>query len=86
MAACNRFKTFMRRPRPLSDEELADYHVNEQINDRGVLVDVPLCKAAIKYAAAELVEIEAIVQEVSEGAIVSVRSPKMRQWVWDRVG
>ena len=72
--------------RPLSDEELADYHVNEQINDRGVLVDVPLCKAAIKYAAAELVEIEAIVQEVSEGAIVSVRSPKMRQWVWDRVG
>ena len=72
--------------RDLSDEELADYHVNEQINDRGVLVDVPLCKAAIKYAAAELVEIEAIVQEVSEGAIVSVRSPKMRQWVWDRVG
>jgi len=72
--------------RPLSDEELADYHVNEQINDKGVLVDVPLCKAAIKYAAAELVEIEAIVQEVSEGAIVSVRSPKMRQWVWDRVG
>ena len=72
--------------RPLSDEELADYHVNEQINDRGVLADVPLCKAAIKYAAAELVEIEAIVQEVSEGAIVSVRSPKMRQWVWDRVG
>jgi len=25
--------------RQLSDEELADYHVNERINDRGVLVD-----------------------------------------------
>jgi DNA polymerase len=72
--------------RPLSVDELLDYHVNAKINMRGVLVDVPLCKAAIKYAAAELVEIEAIVQEVSEGAIVSVRSPKMRQWVWDRVG
>jgi hypothetical protein len=33
--------------RPLSDEELADYHVNERINDRGVLVDTALCRAAL---------------------------------------
>ena len=72
--------------RPLSADELADYHVNERINDRGVLVDVPLCKAAIKYASDELVEIEQIVAEVTEGAITSVRSPKMRQWVIERVG
>jgi DNA polymerase len=72
--------------RPLSEEELLDYHVNEQINDRGVLVDVPLCKAAVKYASDELVEIEQIVAEVTEGAITSVRSPKMRQWVIERVG
>jgi len=71
--------------RPLSADELLDYHVNERINDRGVLVDVPLCKAAVKYASDELVEIEQIVAEVTEGAITSVRSPKMRQWVWDRV-
>ena len=31
--------------RDLSAEELEDYHVNERINDRGVLVDVPLCHA-----------------------------------------
>lgn len=43
--------------RDLSPEELTDYHVNERINDRGVLVDVPLCKAAVKYASDELVEI-----------------------------
>jgi len=72
--------------RPLSADELADYHVNERINDRGVLVDVPLCNAAIKFASDELIEIEQIVAEVTEGAITSVRSPKMRQWVIDRVG
>lgn len=72
--------------RDLSDEELADYHVNERINDRGVRVDLALCNAAVRYASEELEEIERIVEEVTEGAITSVRSPKMRRWVWDRVG
>jgi len=34
--------------RELTDDELADYHINERINDRGVMVDVPLCQAAVK--------------------------------------
>ena len=72
--------------RDLSADELADYHVNEQINDRGVLVDVPLCHAAVKFASDELIEIEQIVQEVTQGAIASVRSPRMREWVLERVG
>jgi len=72
--------------RPLSTEELADYHVNERINDRGVMVDVPLCHAAVKFASEELIEIEQIVAEVTEGVITSVRSPKMREWVLERVG
>ena len=72
--------------RDLTDEELHDYHVNEQINDRGVLVDVDLCRAAVRYASAELIEIEEIVAEVTDGAITSVRSPKMRKWVLERVG
>ena len=72
--------------RPLSEEELADYHANERINDRGVLVDVRLARAAMTYAEAELIEIEQIVREVTDGAVTSVRSPKMRQWVQDRVG
>ena len=72
--------------RPLSAEELADYHVNERINDRGVLVDVPLAKAAMRYAHDELVEIEERVAELTEGEITSVRSPKMREWVLERVG
>jgi DNA polymerase len=72
--------------RPLSADELTDYHVNERINDRGLMVDLPLCHAAVKYAGAEMDEIQTIVAEVTEGAITSVRSPKMREWVLERVG
>jgi len=72
--------------RPLSDEELADYHVNERINDRGVKLDLPLAQAAIKYASVELEEIEGIVEEITEKEITSVRSPKMKQWVMARIG
>ena len=72
--------------RPLSDEELADYHVNERINDRGVLLDLPLAKAAVEYASVELDEIETLVAELTEGEIKSVRSPRMKQWVMERVG
>jgi DNA polymerase len=72
--------------RPLSADELLDYHVNERINDRGLMVDVALCQAAIKYAGAEMDEIQKIVAEVTDGQITSVRSPKMREWVLERVG
>ena len=72
--------------RQLSSDELLDYHVNERINDRGVLLDKPLCEAAVRYASEELQEIEQIVAEVTEGEITSVRSPKMREWVLARVG
>lgn len=72
--------------RDLTADELADYHTNERINDRGVLLDVDVAKAAVKYASVELVEIENLVAEITEGEITSVRSPKMREWVLDRVG
>ena len=72
--------------RPLSDQELADYHVNERINDRGVLLDLPLAHAAVRYASVELEEIETLVADLTKGEIKSVRSPKMKQWVMDRVG
>jgi DNA polymerase len=72
--------------RDLSADELRDYHVNERINDRGVLVDVDLCHAAMRYSEAERVEIEARVVELTEGMVTSVRSPKLRAWVLDRLG
>ena len=72
--------------RDLSSDELADYHVNERINDRGVRVDVPLCRAAVRYAREERIDIERRVEELTEGAVRSVRSPKMRGWVLERLG
>jgi len=72
--------------RDLSDEELLDYQVNERINDRGVLVDLKLCQAAVKYAEQELADIEALVNDITHGQVPTVRSGNMRQWVQDRVG
>ena len=63
--------------RELTDEELLDYHVNERINDRGVLLDVALARAAVKYAAQEVIEIERTVREVTNGILTSVRSPRL---------
>lgn len=72
--------------RELSPDELHDYHVNERVNDRGVLLDKPLALAAVQYAAAEADDIQARVREITGGVITSVRSPKMREWVLSRVG
>jgi DNA polymerase len=71
--------------RELSPEELADYHLNERINDRGILVDVELARAAQRYAAQEVTDLQAQVVEVTGGAVPSVRSPRMREWVYNNV-
>ena len=70
--------------RPLSADELSDYHCNERINDRGILIDVELCRAAVKYSGDELAEVQQLFREIT--GLTSVRSPKMRQWVQERVG
>jgi DNA polymerase len=79
-------RTISKSMRDLSDQELSDYHINERINDKGVLLDKPLAEAAINFASIELEEIQALVADVTKGAITSVRSPKMREWVEARLG
>ena len=69
--------------RQLDADEMRDYHINERINDRGLLIDVPLCHAAIGYATAELEDIQTLVKDIT--GIASARSPKLKQWVADRV-
>jgi DNA polymerase len=69
--------------RQLDADELLDYHINERINDRGLLIDVPLCHAAIGYATAELEDIQTLVKDIT--GISSARSPKLKLWVADRV-
>ena len=69
--------------RQLSDEELRDYQINERINDKGLLVDVPLCNAAINYASVELDDIQSLVKDIT--GISSARSPKLKLWVAERI-
>jgi len=77
-------RAFSKDMRGLTDEELHDYHVNERINDRGVRLDVALAQAAISYATAEQDDIQAVFHEIT--GLNSVRSPRMREWVYDRAG
>ncbi|MEY5100240.1 MAG: hypothetical protein RJA36_2959, partial [Pseudomonadota bacterium] len=79
-------RAFSKAMRPLTQQELQDYQINERINDRGVLVDVELAQAAQRYAATELQEIQHRVVELTAGRITSVRSPRMREWVLERLG
>ena len=72
--------------RQLSAVELADYHVNERINDRGVRVDIALANAAMGYAAQELRELTDSVRALTEGAVTTIRSPALRAWVLERLG
>lgn len=72
--------------RPLSAEELLDYHINERVNDRGVMLDLPLAQAAMRYASSEQIDIQALVVELTDGEVLSVRSPRMREWVLNRLG
>jgi len=51
-----------------------------------VLLDRPLALAAVSYSNAETIEIQNLVCEITKREIVSVRSVRMKDWVWDRVG
>lgn len=72
--------------RELSTQELSEYHTNERINDRGILLDVDLCHAAMKYASAELAEVQALAADITNGQVLTLRSPKLRDWVWRNTG
>jgi len=69
--------------RQLDADELLDYQINERINDKGLLVDVPLCNAAINYASVELDDIQSLVKDIT--GIASARSPKLKLWIAERI-
>jgi hypothetical protein len=71
---------------PLSPVELADYHANERINDRGVLGGRGVWRAQRHSTpSAETMDIQNRVWEVTKGHVLSARSPAMRVWVLDRL-
>jgi DNA polymerase len=72
--------------RELTDEELADYHLNERINDRGVVVDMLTCGAAETYNREEMFAIQSRISHLTNGAVPAARSVRMRDWLLDNVG
>lgn len=67
--------------RELTDEELADYYVNERINDRGVLVDTVTCSAAGMYSREETLAIQNRIDVLTKGEVTAARGTKMRDWI-----
>jgi len=78
-------RAFSLNIRELTEEELYDYHVNERINDLGVMVDVALCSAAERYVKQEAKEIEALVYDITDGEVKSTRSKTMKDWVYNHL-
>lgn len=62
------------RLRPLSETELALWHLDQEINDRGVLVDEELCTAASAVVASAQKEIGTQIRELTGGAVSSYTS------------
>jgi DNA polymerase len=72
----------MREP---SAQEWEDYYVNEEINDRGIHVDVGLCQAATSYANQETDELVARIKVASQGEVEKARGEKLKAWIVDRI-
>jgi len=71
--------------RQLTADELKDWHVNEAMNDNGIMVDVDLCRAAMKYAKEEEQDLLDLVADVTQGDVVKIRGPKMKAWILERL-
>lgn len=76
-------RALMARLRPLKDSELALWHLDQRINDRGVFVDVPLCEAAKKVVAATEDRLDREMAEVT-GFAVTACSNRNQLIAWVR--
>lgn len=69
---------------PFSEEELADYHLGEIINDRGVRVDVELARAAVIGSEKEKIDATAALISITEGRVQTHNQiDKILDWVED---
>lgn len=72
--------------RPLSDEENEDYWINEEINDRGLPLDMDLVRAAQKYAADETAEINLRIAMLTSNVVTTVKQHKrIKDWIMPRL-
>lgn len=69
--------------RPLTLLEWEEFWASEKSNDRGIEVDVELCKAALAYADAEVGNLNRRMASIT--GIDKARSTKVTLWVYDRL-
>lgn len=72
--------------RELSDDEWEQYHINEEINDFGVPLDIPLAEACLGYAGEIKADVDGKVQALTKGVVSSTRARKARDaWLFERL-
>lgn len=74
-----------QRVRPLSDHEQRVYQLDQQINDRGVMLDIPLIEAAQAVVAKGTEEANALVNKLTDGAVTKVtKVADLTRWVQEQ--
>ena len=72
--------------RDMSPEEWEDYWINEEINDRGLPLDMDLVRAAQAYAADETAEINARISMLTGGIVTTVKQhQRIKTWLAERL-
>ena len=70
---------------PLSDAELAVYHISEEINDRGVRVDLKSVDAAIELAEKTKVALDVKMRNATHGAVTAASQvARLTEWLISR--
>lgn len=72
--------------RPLSPEERTDCAVNERINDRGLMVDIALARAAQRYAKDEMADICDRLNILTRGGITGPKQHvRIKKWLGENL-
>lgn len=75
-----------RCTRPLTLEEWQVYWASERINDRGMMVDVDVCRGATAYREEEAEFVAAECARITDGVITAPTLTKqINEWVFDRL-
>lgn len=82
---CRTMRSISKGIRELTADELYDYHVNERINDQGILIDRKLAEAAINYAAQEAEELNQQIYRLTNGEFLTARSNKLVHYLAPRL-
>jgi len=83
---CEAMRDIWRATRPLMQSEWDDYHVSEEINDRGVAVDAEFAQAAKAYASAESAEINADLSDLTGDPRLTVTAhTRKAKWLFNQL-